>query len=172
MGPRLLKPASAALAAFALAAGIGQASAAYKLQLGWSPQPHFPAPLVKVSPAPNTWVFETRLRPELELRRHNWELRVTWEREDREEWNFPRIFRQMLRLGCEIVDPSRGPQLIEQLYTTRSLVPPRDLGERGVAILHRLTVVDSGCVITLEARGARSHTLKIVVSPARRQPIQ
>ncbi|MCW5774641.1 MAG: hypothetical protein KIT16_23555 [Rhodospirillaceae bacterium] len=154
-------------AALAIGLGLGAtgADAAYKLHYGWSPRPHFPSPLIAPAPKPNTWIFKTKLSPELEVRRYNFELRVNWERRDTEEWSVPRIFRQMLRLGCDIVDPNLAQQLIDRLYATRSLVPPRDMGARGVAILHRLSVYNSGCVIWMEARGARMHTLRIIVSP-------
>jgi hypothetical protein len=159
MRSRLLK--GAALGALALTlAGAGTALAAYKLHFGWSPRPHFPQPLIEPSPKPGTWIFKTKLSPELEVRRGNWEMRVTWDKVDQQEWNFTRIFQQLLRLGCEIVEPKKAEDLIKQLYATRSLVRGSD------NIHHRLTVADSGCVITLEARGpALMHQLKVVVAP-------
>ena len=147
-----------ALALTAALAGAGGAFAAYKLHFGWSPRPHFPAPLIDPAAKPNTWLFKTKLSPELEVRRGNWELRINWEREDKQEWNFPRIMQQMLRLGCEIVEPKRAEELIARLYATRSLARPPQ-------ILHRLSVFDSGCVIWMEARGAKMHLLRVVVSP-------
>jgi hypothetical protein len=151
----------AALGALALVlAGAGTAAAAYKLHFGWSPRPHFPQPLIEPSPKPGTWIFKTKLSPELEVRRGNWEMRVTWDKVDQQEWNFTRLLQQMLRLGCEIVEPKKAEELIGRLYATRSLVRGPD------NILHRLTVVDSGCVISLEARGpTRQHQLKVVVAP-------
>ena len=151
----------AALGALALAvAGAGTALAAYKLNFGWSPRPHFPAPLIEPSPKPGTWLFKTKLSPELEVRRFNFEMRVTWDRVDQQEWNFTRILQQMLRLGCDIVEPKKAEELITRLYATKSLVRGPD------NILHRLTVVESGCVITLEARGpAKMHMLKVVAAP-------
>lgn len=161
MRPTFLRgTALGALVLAAAFAGAGGAVAAYKLHFGWSPRPHFPEPLIAPAAKPNTWLFKTRLAPELEVRRGNWELRVNWEREDQQEWNFPRILQQMLRLGCEIVEPKRAQELIARLYATRSLAAPR-----GGQILHRLRVFDSGCVIFLEARGAKMHTLRVVVSP-------
>jgi hypothetical protein len=151
----------AALGALALTlAGAGGAVAAYKLHLGWSPRPHFPAPLIEPAPKPGTWIFKTRLSPELEVRRGNWEMRMKWGRQESEEWNFARILQQMLRLGCEVVDrPKLAEELVARLYATRSMA-------KGPDILHRLTVVDSGCVIALEARGpAAMHTLRVTVSP-------
>jgi len=143
-------------------AAAGTAAAAYKLHFGWSPRPHFPAPLIDPSPKPHTWVFKTRFNPELEVRRYNFELRVNWGRVDQEEWNFTRIFQQMLRLGCDIVEPKKAEELIGRLYATRNLVRGPD------NILHRLTVVDTGCVISLEARGpSHMHQLKVVVAPQR-----
>lgn len=160
-----LRLGGAALAA-AIALGAGaSAQAAYKLHFGWSPRPHFPSPLIEPAPKPNTWIFKTRLSPQLEVGRYHFELRMNWERKESEEWNFVRIFRQMLRLGCDIVDPNLAQQLVDRLYATRSLVPPRDMGAAGVAILHRLSVYNSGCVIWMEARGARMHTLRVRVSP-------
>jgi hypothetical protein len=163
------------IGALALAGTLaaGNAQADYKLHFGWSPRPHFPAPLIDPSPKPNTWVFKTRFSPELEVRRGNWEMRIMWERVDQQEWNFPRLLQQMLRLGCDIVEPTKARDLIERLYATRSLVPPRDPGDGlGPNILHRLTVLDTGCVIALEARGRQMHMLKVVVSPPppRRRP--
>jgi len=160
----------AAFGALVLGAALGAAGTAYagyKLHFGWSPRPHFPAPLVDAAAKPNTWLFKTRAAPELEVRRGNWELRVNWDRTDLAEYPFPRIFRQMLRLGCEIVDPQKAKELLDRLYATRSLVPARDMGpERGVTILHRLSVFDSGCVIAMEARGTtKMHLLKVVVAP-------
>lgn len=151
----------AALGALALTlAGTGTALSAYKLHFGWSPRPHFPQPLIEPAAKPGTWRFKTKLSPELEVRRGNWEMRMKWGRQEHEEWNFTRILQQMLRLGCEIVEPKRAEQLIAQLYATRSLVRGPD------NILHRVSVFDSGCVITLEARGpATLHTLRVVVSP-------
>ena len=151
----------AALAALALTlAGAGSALAAYKLNFGWSPRPHFPSPLIEPSPKPGTWLFKTKLSPELEVRRYNFEMRVTWDKVDQQEWNFTRILQQMLRLGCDIVEPKMAESLITRLYATRSLVRGPD------NILHRLQVFESGCVITLEARGpARLHQLKVVVAP-------
>jgi hypothetical protein len=168
-GARAFLRRAAAVLTFA-AAGLGAATAAharYQLHYGWTPRPHFPATLVGPAPQPNTWVFKTRWSPVLIVRPHNFELRVNWDRRDTEEWNFPRIFRQMLRLGCDIVDPDLAKQLIDRLYATRSLVPPRDLGARGVAILHRLSTYQNGCVIWMQARGARLHELRIVVAPPR-----
>lgn len=156
------------LVAGAALAASGSAFAAYKLHLGWSPRPHFPQPLVDAAAKPNTWVFKTKTSPELETRRGNWELRVNWDRTDlAPDYPFPRILQQMLRLGCEIVDPQKAKELIDRLYATRSLVAARDMGpEKGVTILHRLSVFDSGCVIALEARGTtKMHLLKVVVSP-------
>ncbi len=152
---------AALLGAVALAAaGGGAALAAYKLHFGWSPRPHFPSPLIDPSPKPGTWVFKTKLSPELEVRRNNFEMRVTWDRADSEEWNFTRILQQMLRLGCDIVEPKMAESLIARLYATRSLVRGPD------NILHRLTAFESGCVIALEARGpTRLHQLKVVVAP-------
>ena len=151
----------AALGALALTlAGAGGAFAAYKLHFGWSPRPHFPAPLIEPSPKPGTWIFKTKLSPELEVRRGNWEMRIKWGRQEHEEWNFTRILQQMLRLGCEIVEPKTAETLIARLYATRSLMRGPD------NILHRLSVYDSGCVIWMEARGpALLHTLRVVVSP-------
>jgi hypothetical protein len=151
----------AALGALALVlAGAGTALAAYKLHFGWSPRPHFPSPLIEPAAKPGTWVFKTKLSPELEVRRGNWEFRVQWGRQDTQEWNVPRILQQMLRLGCEIVEPKRAEQLIARLYATRSLVRGPD------NILHRLSVYDTGCVIWMEARGPTLlHTLRVVVSP-------
>ena len=151
----------AALGALALVlAGAGTAVAAYKLHFGWSPRPHFPAPLIEPSPKPGTWVFKTKLSPELEVRRYNFEMRVTWDKVDQQEWNFTRILQQMLRLGCDIVEPKMAETLIARLYATRSLVRGPD------NILHRLSVYESGCAIRMEARGpTRLHQLKVVVSP-------
>jgi len=151
----------AALGALALVlAGGGSALAAYKLHFGWSPRPHFPSPLIEPAAKPGTWLFKTKLSPELEVRRGNFEMRVTWDRVDQQEWNFPRILQQMLRLGCDIVEPKTAETLIGRLYATPSLVRGPD------NILHRLTVVDTGCVIALEARGpTRLHQLKVVVAP-------
>jgi len=151
----------AALGALVLSlAGAGGAVAAYKLHFGWSPRPHFPNPLIEPAAKPGTWIFKTRLSPELEVRRGNWEMRVNWGRVDQQEWNFTRILQQMLRLGCEIVEPKKAEELITRLYATRSLVRGPD------NILHRLSVFDSGCVISLEARGpATLHMLKVVVAP-------
>jgi len=159
MKAKLLR--GAVLGALALVlAGAGTAVAAYKLHFGWSPRPHFPQPLIEPSPKPGTWIFKTKLSPELEVRRGNWEMRVTWDKVDQQEWNFTRILQQMLRLGCEIVEPKKAEELIGRLYATKSLVRGPD------NILHRMTVVDSGCVITLEARGpTRLHQLKVVVAP-------
>jgi hypothetical protein len=159
MRSKLLK--GAALGALALTvAGAGTAVAAYKLNFGWSPRPHFPQPLIEPSPKPGTWVFKTKLSPELEVRRGNWEMRVSWDRVDQQEWNFTRILQQMLRLGCEVVEPKKAEELITRLYATKSQVRGPD------NILHRLTVVESGCVITLEARGpAKQHMLKVVAAP-------
>ena len=159
MRSKLLK--GAALGALALAlGGAGTALAAYKFHFGWSPRPHFPQPLIEPSPKPGTWVFKTGLSPELEVRRGNWEMRVTWDKVDQQEWNFTRILQQLLRLGCEIVEPKKAEDLIKQLYATPSRVRGPD------NIHHRMTVVDSGCVITLEARGPTlKHQLKIVVAP-------
>jgi hypothetical protein len=149
-----------ALALGAALAMAGTAAAAYKLHFGWSPRPHFPAPLIDPSPKPHTWLFKTKLSPELEVRRFNWELRVNWGRVDQQEWNFTRILQQMLRLGCEIVEPKKAEELVTRLYATPSRVRGPD------NILHRLSVVDSGCVISLEARGpAHMHLLKVVVAP-------
>ena len=151
---------AAALALGTVLAAAGTAAAAYKLHFGWSPRPHFPAPLIDPSPKPNTWLFKTRFNPELEVRRYNWEFRVNWGRVDQEEWNFTRIAQQMLRLGCDIVEPKKAEELIGRLYATRNLVRGPD------NILHRLTVVDTGCVISLEARGpSHMHQLKVVVAP-------
>ena len=151
----------AALGALALAvAGAGTALAAYKLHFGWSPRPHFPAPLIEPAAKPGTWVFKTKLSPELEVRRTNFEMRVTWDKVDQQEWNFTRILQQMLRLGCDVVEPKMAEGLITRLYATRSQVRGPD------NILHRLQVFESGCAITLEARGpARLHLLKVVVAP-------
>lgn len=159
MRSKLLR--GAALGALALTlAGAGTALAAYKLNFGWSPRPHFPSPLIEPSPKPGTWVFKTKLSPELEVRRFNFEMRVTWDKVDQQEWNFTRILQQMLRLGCDIVEPKKAEELITRLYATRSLVKGPD------NILHRLSVFESGCVITLEARGpAKQHMLKVVVAP-------
>ncbi len=149
----------AALGALALA-GAGTALAAYKLHFGWSPRPHFPAPLIEPAAKPGTWVFKTKLSPELEVRRYNFEMRVTWDKVDQQEWNFTRILQQMLRLGCDIVEPKMADSLIARLYATRSQVRGPD------NILHRLTVFESGCVISLEARGpTRLHRLRVVVAP-------
>ena len=159
MRSKLLK--GAALGAFALTlAGAGTALAAYKFHFGWSPRAHFPQPLIEPSPKPGTWVFKTKLSPELEVRRGNWEMRVTWDKVDQQEWNFTRILQQLLRLGCEIVEPKKAEGLITRLYATPSRVRGPD------NIHHRLTVADSGCVITLEARGpTKAHQLKVVVAP-------
>ncbi len=164
MKPKYVR--GAALGALALtAAGAGTALAAYKLQFGWSPRPHFPAPLIEPAAKPGTWVFKTKLSPELEVRRASWEMRVTWDRVDQQEWNFPRILQQMLRLGCEVVEPKKAEELIGRLYATRSLVRGPD------NILHRLTVVESGCVISMEARGpARLHALRVTVAPPPSKP--
>jgi len=152
--------AAAALVLGAALAAAGTAGAAYKLHFGWSPRPHFPQPLIDPSPKPHTWLFKTKLSPELEVRRGNWEMRVNWGRVDQQEWNFTRILQQMLRLGCEIVEPKKAEELIARLYATRSLVRGPD------NILHRLSVFDSGCVISLEARGpAYMHLLRVVVAP-------
>jgi len=150
----------AALGALALTlAGAGSALAAYKLNFGWSPRPHFPSPLIEPAAKPGTWVFKTKLSPELEVRRANFEMRVTWDKVDQQEWNFTRILQQMLRLGCDVVEPKMAEALIQRLYATRSLVRGPD------NILHRLQVFESGCVITLEARGpTRLHQLKVVVA--------
>jgi hypothetical protein len=87
-------------------------------------------------------------------------MRVTWDRVDQQEWNFTRILQQMLRLGCDIVEPKMAETLIARLYATRSLVRGPD------NILHRLSVYESGCAIRMEARGpTRLHQLKVVVSP-------
>src|SRR6185369_14611054 len=130
----------AALGALALMlAGGGTALANYKLNFGWSPRPHFPSPLIEPSPKPGTWVFKTKLSPELEVRRYNFEMRVTWDRVDQQEWNFTRILQQMLRLGCDIVEPKMAETLIARLYATRSLVRGPD------NILHRLSVYEIGC---------------------------
>jgi hypothetical protein len=152
---------AAALGALALAvAGAGTAFAAYKLHFGWSPRPHFPAPLIEPAAKPGTWVFKTKLSPELEVRRYNFEMRVTWDKVDQQEWNFTRILQQMLRLGCDIVEPKMAEGLIARLYATRSQVRGPD------NVLHRLTVFESGCVISLEARGpTRLHRLRVVVAP-------
>ena len=151
----------AALGALALVvAGAGTALAAYKLHFGWSPRPHFPAPLIEPAAKPGTWVFKTKLSPELEVRRYNFEMRVTWDKVDRQEWNFTRILRQMLRLGCDVIEPKKAEELITRLYATRALVRGPD------NILHRLSVYESGCVIWMEARGpTRLHKLRVVVSP-------
>jgi hypothetical protein len=164
MRSKLLK--GAALGALALTlAGAGTAFAAYKFHFGWSPRPHFPQPLIEPSPKPGTWIFKTKLSPELEVRRGNWEMRVTWDRVDQQEWNFTRILQQLLRLGCEIVEPKKAEELITRLYATPSRVRGPD------NIHHRLTVADSGCVITLEARGpAKAHQLKVVVAPPPARP--
>ncbi len=122
------RAAFAALVFGTALAASGTAVAAYKLHLGWSPRPHFPAPLVDAAAKPHTWVFKTKTSPELETRRGNWELRVDWDRADLAEYPFPRIFQQMLRLGCEIVDPQKAKELLDRLYATRSLVPARDMG--------------------------------------------
>lgn len=150
----------AAFAVLALTfAGAGSALAAYKLNFGWSPRPHFPSPLIEPAAKPGTWVFKTKLSPELEVRRTNFEMRVTWDKVDQQEWNFTRILQQMLRLGCDVVEPKTAETLIQRLYATRSLVRGPD------NILHRLQVFESGCVITLEARGpTRLHQLKVVVA--------
>jgi hypothetical protein len=151
----------AALGALALAvAGAGTALAAYKLHFGWSPRPHFPSPLIEPAAKPGTWIFKTKLSPELEVRRYNFEMRVTWDKVDQQEWNFTRLLQQMLRLGCDVIEPKKAEQLIARLYATRSLVRGPD------NILHRLSVYESGCVIWMEARGpARLHRLRVVVSP-------
>jgi hypothetical protein len=159
MRSKLLKGAALGTLALALA-GAGTALAAYKLHFGWSPRPHFPSPLIEPSPKPGTWVFKTKLSPELEVRRYNWEMRVTWDKVDQQEWNFTRILQQMLRLGCDIVEPKKAAELIARLYATRSLVRGPD------NILHRLSAFESGCVIVLEARGpSRLHQLKVTVAP-------
>ncbi len=153
----------------ALACGpAGVAHAAYKFNFGWSPRPHFPSPLIEPAPKPHTWLFKTRYSPTLEVRQRGFEMRVVWDRADREEWNFPRILQQILRLGCEVIEPKYAQDLIDRLYATKSLVPPRDLGgERGVQILHRLTARVPGCSIALEARGGTMHTLRVTVTGTR-----
>lgn len=163
MMPKIVSRMRIGAAGLALAAALaaaGTAAAAYKLHFGWSPRPHFPAPLIDPAPKPRTWLFKTKLSPELEVRRGNWEFRVNWGRVDQQEWNFTRILQQLLRLGCEIVEPKKAEELIARLYATRSLVRGPD------NILHRLSVFDSGCVISLEARGpAHMHLLKVVIAP-------
>lgn len=159
MSSRLFRNAALGLCALAVA-GAGTALAAYKLHFGWSPRPHFPAPLIEPAAKPGTWIFKTKLSPELEVRRGNWEMRVTWDKVDQQEWNFTRILQQMLRLGCEVIEPKKAEELIARLYATRSLVRGPD------NILHRLSVYESGCVIWMEARGpARQHALRVVASP-------
>lgn len=159
MKARYLRGAPLGALALMLAGG-GTALADYKLNFGWSPRPHFPSPLIEPSLKPGTWVFKTKLSPELEVRRYNFEMRVTWDRVDQQEWNFTRILQQMLRLGCDIVEPKMAETLIARLYATRSLVRGPD------NILHRLSVYESGCAIWMEARGpTRLHQLKVVVSP-------
>lgn len=159
MSSRLFRTAALGLCALAVA-GAGTALAAYKLHFGWSPRPHFPAPLIEPAAKPGTWIFKTKLSPELEVRRGNWEMRVTWDKVDQQEWNFTRILQQMLRLGCEVIEPKKAEELIARLYATRSLVRGPD------NVLHRLSVYESGCVIRMEARGpARQHALRVVVSP-------
>lgn len=161
MNTRFIRGAAFGALALAVAvAGAGTAFAAYKLHFGWSPRPHFPAPLITPAPKAGTWIFQTKLVPELEVRRYNFEMRVTWDKVDTQEWNFPRILQQMLRLGCDIVDPNTAKNLIARLYATRSLVRGPD------NILHRLSAYESGCVIWMEARGpTRLHRLRVVVSP-------
>lgn len=163
-----IRTRGALLGALALGGALAASSAfaAYKMTFGWNPKPHFPAPLVEPGPKPGLWLFKTKTQPELEIRRGNWELRVNWDRTDLAEWPYPRILQAMLRFGCEIVDVNRAKALIDQLYATRSLVPPRMAPDGSTAILHRLSVFDSGCVIWMEARGStKMHLLKVVVSP-------
>jgi hypothetical protein len=153
-------------AGFGALMAAAAAEAAYKLHPGWSPRAHFPAALVEPGAKPNTWVFKTRIAPELEIRRGNWELRADWDRTDLHDWPVPRILQQMLQLGCEIADPNGGKRLLDRLYATRSLVPARLAADGSTTILHRLSVFESGCVIVLEARGStKLHRLRVVVAP-------
>ena len=91
---------------------------------------------------------------------------MNWDRTDLAEWPYPRIFQAMLRFGCEIVDVNRAKALLDQLYASRSLIPDRMAPDGSTAIHRRISVFDSGCVITLEARGSmKMHLLRVTVSP-------
>jgi hypothetical protein len=69
---------------------------------------------------------------------------------------------------CQIKDSSFSTNLIEQTYRSRSITPPVELGgNAGTNVLQRQSRTRNGCLVRVEVKGARWHTITTTIAPAR-----
>jgi len=156
-----------------LSAGLAIAprSAAAAFRPLVSPQALFPHGLVATirrTRAKGRYRFRTWREPELLVSRGRIRLAMSWNGLDDDTWPYTRILRRILRRSCGIRDARYAGRIIAATYRARSLIKPQSLGgNAGVRMLRRKRFLRAGCHITVQAKGARWHTLSTTITPAR-----
>lgn len=114
---------------------------------------------------PSRVVMKTWRTPELAFGQSEFTLTMYWNGIDDETWPFTRILDALLGKACGGVRPGWTQSLSTLLYATASLDPERDMGGNG-GVSFRKTITDAAgpCRVTLNAQGARWHTIRASVS--------
>ncbi|MFB2838284.1 hypothetical protein [Floridanema evergladense] len=131
----------------------------------------FPPELTKsitLSGSLSAYQFNTAREPTVAIYSKKVELNMVYNGIDDETWPYTRILATLLNNVCQIKDASFSRNLIEQTYRSRSLTPPVNLGgNAGTSVLQRKSVTRNGCLVTVEVKGARWHTITTTIAPAR-----
>ncbi|MBE9226977.1 hypothetical protein IQ264_16230 [Phormidium sp. LEGE 05292] len=132
----------------------------------------FPPELTKsitVSGSLSAYQFNTYREPTVAIYPKKLELNMVYNGIDDENWPYTRILATLLNNVCQIKDTNFSTNLIEQTYRSRSLTPAVNLGgNAGTSVSKRQSATRNGCLVSVEVKGARWHTITTTIAPARK----